>query len=364
MKLIFTLVIVVMIIPVSFAQFGDDQPKRNELCFQKSLDRLGQRYADWECGNNDQILDCNERLDVDPNTQLVFLTSSGRPFTGSCETCHENGLKERFVTFNAGKTHGIDTTYYQSGCPQVIRNHIEGVENGRWRYYNDSSGLLAWEMNYINGQKHGKSIFFNHYQVDSDIVKLKIGNQEVKYPYGIYDSDTIRLEFYKDGKLDGKRTEYYPGSKPKKEVHYKDGVFHGPFIVYDTKGNVLQELNYEEGKKDGNWKYYYEDGSLLRTENWSEDVKVGEHKVFYIQGHIQTKETYDNKGRKHGWFEERFADDKIKRRALYEKDELIEEHVFDQFGREIKTVGEVTSGKEDDALPNAERKKKWWQFWK
>ena len=350
---------------IAWGQFGDDAPKRGALCFQKSLDRLGQRYADWECGMDDRVLDCNERLDIDPNSKLVFLTSSGRPFTGDCETCHDNGLKERFVSFQNGKTHGVDSAFYQSGCPQVVRRHIEGLENGTWTYFNDTSGLVAWEINYLNGQKHGKSIYFSHYQIGTDQVKVKYGNQEVTLTYSVYDSDTMRLEYFVDGKLDGKRIEYFPGSKPRREVHYKDGIFHGPFIVYNLEGNILQELHYKEGKKDGNWKYYYEDGSLLRTENWSEDVKVGEQKVFFIQGHMQSKESYDKRGRKEGWFEERYADDKLKRKALYRKGELIEEQIFDEFGREIESTGTPSSGADDDEIPTTKSSsRKWWQFWK
>jgi antitoxin component YwqK of YwqJK toxin-antitoxin module len=126
----------------------------------------------------------------------------------------------------------------------------------------------------------------------------------------------------------------------------------------------MQELNYDEGKKDGNWKYYYNDGSLLKTENWKEDVKDGEFKTFYIQGHIQTMETY-KKGMKHGAFMERFPDDKIKREAIYKKNELIEEHVYDKYGNEIRTVGEdqPENKGEDDEIPTT-KTKKWWQFWK
>ena len=337
---------------------------RNKLCFQESIDRYGKRYVDWQCGQNDAIVDCNEKLESDPGSNLVLTRSSGTPYSGDCETCHDNGIRQRLVHFNAGLVDGIDTTYYSSGCPQVVRNHIDGAENGMWTYYNDTSGLEAWQINYFNGEKHGQSIYWSHYRVGTDQTNVKIGNSTRTLEYGLYDRDTIKIENYANGLLHGLKQEFYPGSKIKKEVYYENGVFHGPFLVYDEEGNLLQELNYSEGEKDGESKYYYDDGSLLRTENWDEGVKEGTFKTFYIQGFPQKIENY-KKGMKHGYFEERFNDDKIKREAYYKKDELVEEHVYDKYGNEIRTVDEdgPVEKTEDDEIPQT-KEKKWWQFWK
>ena len=351
----------------SISQINGNINARNTRCFDKSVERIGQRYVDWECGTSDSIVNCNEKLESDPGTNMVIHSKSGQPFSGYCETCHMNGIRERVVQFTNGKVNGIDTTKYESGCVQVVRNHIDGVENGKWIYYNDTSGLEAWTINYFNGEKHGLSIFYSHYLVGTDKIDIKVGNTTIAHTYGLYDSDTLRVEYYKMGKLDGKRTEYFPGSKVEKEVNYKDGLLHGPFIIYNKEGTVLQDLKYFQGKKDGVCQYYYEEGSLLKVENWSKGVKSGEFKTFYIQGHIQIKETYNKRGQRHGDFEERFPDDKVKRTAIYKKDKLVEEHIFDEYGNEIRTVGveNPTSGDEDDEVPSEPKKtKKWWQFWK
>ncbi len=64
-------------------------------------------------------------------------------------------------------------------------------------------------------------------------------------------------------------------------------------------------------------------------------------------------------GQKDGRFEDRFYDKKLKRWAIYKKDVLIEEHVFDEQGKEIKTFGGApSSGKEDDAMPTSKKEKK------
>lgn len=351
--------------PVLFSQInarpkGDnDFGNRRAPCFMKSVNRLGQQYVNWECDPNDNIVDCNEALESDPGSNLVRTRETGHPFTGDCESCFRNGLREHIVHFVNGQVDGIDTTFYESGCPQVVRNHIEGVENGFWTYFNDTSGLIAWQINYFNGEKEGKAIFYRQRQTGTTEIKVTINDAEYSLPYSTYENDTVKIEHYKEGILNGVKKEYYwPGSKIKREVNYKQGIFDGSFIEYNTEGNVLQELNYTNGEKDGLWKYYYNDGTLLKTENWKKEVKEGEFKTFYIGGEVQILETY-RKGLKEGKFMERYPDNSLKREAYYKKDELIEEHVFDKNGNEIKTVGGKTSQKtEDDALPTEKSKKK------
>lgn len=355
--------ITLLMILTSSLLFSQINSVQRGPCFKKSADRIGDKYAQWECDERDKIVDCNQELESDPGANLVFLRKSGDPYSGDCESCHMNGLRERLVHFESGKVNGIDTTYYTSGCPQVVRNHISGVENGRWTFYNDTSGLVAWHINYLEGIKHGPSIYFKQRKVGDDKYRITVDGVEHFIEYAVYENDTVKVENYINGVLDGVRKDYGPNSKLKLEVSYKNGLFDGAFIEYGNEGNVLQERFYKAGQKVGDWKYYYNDGNLLKTESWNNDIKEGTFKTFYIQGHIQTLENY-RKGEKHGEFMERFPDDKLKRQAFYKKGELIEDHVYDQYGNEIETVGgDTQNNKEDDAVPTT-KTKKWWQFWK
>jgi antitoxin component YwqK of YwqJK toxin-antitoxin module len=117
-------------------------------------------------------------------------------------------------------------------------------------------------------------------------------------------------------------------------------------------------LNYKQGEKDEENIHYYEDGTLLRTESWDEGIKHGEFKTFFYNQTIQVTENY-KKGRKQGWFEEFYPDGKAKNRRLFEKDELIEEHRYDENGRETYSFGTPDSPEaEDDAMPKKGKKEK------
>lgn len=421
---------------------------KKDSCYKVGEARSKNRFAEWECGKIAGVVDCNETLEMDPNSGLVVTSDKHKPYTGLCETCHMNGLKERTVKFVEGRADGIDTTKYKDGCLMAIRSHIQGVEDGRWVYFFDSTGLVSWEKNYTMGQLNGPQYSFSYY------------------------GDTIKYENYVNGVLQGARKTYKanPKFKPnsgmkqtylEKVAMYKNGVLDGPFLVYNADGVIIEETNYKEGKKNGVFKYYYDDGVLLRTENWIMDSRNGEFKTLYYDQSLQSLENYKksngkpqqylsadiytfaskqvaydigkiigNKGSKakiqhyidsaevklemysvkdiirdtdpnlkkikklgkgvnepfvsgpkgeevwilvnltdintitktelkEGWFEERFPDGKLKRRALYRGDILIEETVYDQLGKIVSQYGVTqTTGKEDDAMPTSDKGKK------
>lgn len=300
------------------------------------------RYAEWQCGKLAGVIDCNGRLNFNQETNIVTLNNedrvnaagAGKPYTGMCETCHMNGTLERRVNFVNGKEEGVDTTFYESGCPQVIRSHVQGAEHGQWIFFYDSTQYMAWEMNYVAGLKHGKHIFFKK------------------------NGDTTRWENYNNGRLDGKKRTYYPNSKIKREVEYSNGVMDGKFKIFNMEGVVIEELNYKQGKKHEECKYFYNDGKPLKSENWDMGVKNGEFKIFFYQGTIQVSENF-KKGLKEGWFMEYYPDGVTKRKALYKKDELLEEHRYDEQGKETYSFGAPSGDDmEDDEMPTTGKKKK------
>ncbi len=339
----YALIFLFVLPSVAFAQLPD--PVEDSKCYDKAK-RVNVRVTGWECGKLAGVVDCNEKLTFDENSDLILSGNNGSPFSGRCETCFSNGLLERRITFVNGKEDGKDTTYFRSGCRKVIRDHMQGEENGQWFMYYDSVNQLAWEINYLVGEKHGKSIFFRK------------------------NGDTTLWENYSKGLLNGTKRTYYSGTRLKKEMSYVNGNLHGPFKFYSPDSVLLDDLNFSNGKKDGVLKYFYNDGTLLRVENWDEGVKNGEFKTFYYQGHVQTKESY-RKGSREGEFLEYYADQTLKRRSVYKKDVLIEDHQFNESGEETVTVGEPTpmGSQEDDDVPGTvkekkSKKKRSWKFWK
>jgi antitoxin component YwqK of YwqJK toxin-antitoxin module len=306
---------------IAVAQF---ETKKAKSCTEKSeLRKKNVRYAEWECGKSAGTVDCNEKLSFDQITETFTAGIDGTPYNGKCETCHNNGMLERTVSFVNGKEDGYDTTKYATGCIQVIRSHIQGIRNGQWLYYYDTVQTLAWEMNYFAGEQHGKTIRF-----------MKNG-------------DTVLYENYKNGLQHGVQKTYFFKNVLQKQINYKDGYLDGAYMIYNEKSVVIQNLNYVSGKKDGEQKYFYDDGVVLRTENWKLDVKEGEFKTFYYEGHIQDHETY-KKGKREGLAEEFYPDSKLKHKTIYKKGIVIQEYKYDEQGRETYAFGRPV-GKDGEA---------------
>lgn len=286
------------------------------------------KYSEWECGKLAGVVDCNVKIEYDDRSKLYLSSSGGKPYTGSCETCFENGIRERKISFVNGKEVGIDTTKYLSGCPMVIRNHVDGYENGRWTYFYDSTNIIAWEMDFLLGQKHGKHIYYNR------------------------KGDTTLLETYKHDQLDGVKRIFYSTGKVHREIHYTKGQLDGQFTVLNKEEKVIEKLNYSLGKKNGVFSYYYDDGTLLKTETWTDEMKNGPFITYYYQGFVQISENW-KKGVKNGVFEEYYNNRRLKLKSIYKKGEIIEEHEFNEKGKEIRTFPEIIKEEtenEDDEI--------------
>ena len=137
-----------------------------------------------------------------------------------------NGILERRVTFVNGKTSGIDTTYYASGCIMVIRNHVQGEENGQWTYFYDSTATVAWEMNYSVGQQNGSQVFYSPAK--------KVGANDFRQ------GDTTKYEYYINGVLNGKKISFDGKGKRTKQATYVNGLLEGPFLVFNSEGKIIE----------------------------------------------------------------------------------------------------------------------------
>lgn len=313
----------------SLAQF---EVEKREPCWYKGARRDSLRYVDFECGKLLGVIDCNTKLMYDEGQNIFFAKGTGAPYTGDCETCHNNGLREHLIHFVNGKEDGIDTTHYRSGCVMVVRSLSLGIKNGRWTYYYDSTARPAWIRNYLNDELYGEQIYFNKF------------------------GDTTKWEFYENGVLNGVRREYYLGSKLKKEINYKEGVFDGDYITYFESGKPKLKLHYKEGEKDGKLEYFYDkDAALMRVGYYSKGIKDGAFTTFYVNGNLMSKGFYE-KGEKQGVFLEKYANGRVKSKITYEDDKVIAYEKYDSFGRLTEQFPKQTAGMEDDALPGKEKK--------
>lgn len=246
--------------------------------------------------------------------EIIFHTNSGKPFTGECKVCYDNGYLKMHLDYLNGRLVGIDTTYYENGKIYVIASHDllgQGKEDGTWKFYREN-GTLKWEKNYVMGLAEGEHRYY--------------------FP----DSTIQKIEVYKNNALHGKKQEYYKNHTLKKEIDYKNGKWDGKYITYFEDGKVESEQLYVMGKKNGPSSYYYKNGNLFYTENHVAGSREGTFKRMYSSGKRWTVENY-KKDLRDGEFEEYYDNEKntIKYKATYKKGVLVYEMYYDEYGGEV-----------------------------
>lgn len=311
---------------LSYAQFTPEEPtfggegeENKEEGATTTEDGETAKKDVLQCGRNSNKTDCNEVLEFDPTTSRVYHTQTGKPFTGDCQACYDNGNVQHIANFRDGKEDGESRSYYKDGSPESLRNFEYGKEHGDWKFWYTAAegGQLAWEFQYNEGEKHGKWIWY--YKDEAHSVK--------------------KVENYNMGKFEGAVEKYYGPGKLKSKISFNGGLYDGPYITYHENGQVSAELGYKNNKEDGLVKHYFESGQISLEGEWKSGKKVGKWTTYFRNGAERTSENYDN-GIQQGKFYEFYEEGgKLKREATYENGYLMEEFLFDQYGNAVDDKG-------------------------
>ncbi len=160
---------------------------------------------------------------------------------------------------------------------QVTTNQLDsdGKKNGLWRGYYEESKRLRYEGTFLHGKEVGVFKYFDDTKA-ADVIATREFNEKDNSAYTIfYNQNKFKVsegkvvnklfegewiyyhfnskaimtkEWYKNGKLSGLRTVYFPDGKVAEETHYEDGLKHGSCKIYSDKGVVLEETVYQKGQ--------------------------------------------------------------------------------------------------------------------
>jgi len=98
--------------------------------------------------------------------------------------------------------------------------------------------------------------------------------------------DTIHVEKYIDGKLDGERLIFDQNGIVSTSQMFKKGEFHGPELTYYASGAIHTKGNYSNGILDSVFYVYYESGSLKEKVTMQDNVENGPFEEFYESGEL------------------------------------------------------------------------------
>ena len=225
---------------------------------------------------------------------LLFLVTTNASFSqNDFNKLDEKGLKN-------GVWKGF---YEESKRPRYEGTFEHGKEIGTFKFFDDTkAGTVIATREFNKKDNSCYTIFYN--QKNNKVSEGKVVNKVYEGEWLYYHEDLPSImarEFYKKGKLNGKRTVYFKNNKVAEEVNYVNGLkegaykhytengilleesnyvkgeFHGDAIFRDPEGNIVAKGKFKNGKKVGMWQFY-ELGKLVSEENMSYPKKAKKEK--------------------------------------------------------------------------------------
>ncbi|MFV8327841.1 toxin-antitoxin system YwqK family antitoxin [Flavobacterium sp. ZS1P14] len=191
-----------------------------------------------------------------------------------------------------GNKHGLWRGFYESKRPRYEGTFVHGKETGVFNFYDDTKAKSIIATREFNPNDNSAyTIFYDQdkNKVSEGKVVNKLFEGQWKY-YHQASKSIMTTENYKNGKLEGLRTVFYPSGKIAEEISYKnnlkDGIYkkytekgivleesifknneyHGLAIFKDTDGNIVSKGQFVNGKKTGIWQFF-EKGKKVKDVN-------------------------------------------------------------------------------------------------
>ena len=166
-----------------------------------------------------------------------------------------------------GQTHEFAEEFYKNGIPKVIKTYKES---------NDKYELVKFISLYENGQKEKENTY-------------KDGKLNGKWTEWHSNGQKSKEGTYKDGLNNGNWTEWYNNGQKKIEEAYKDGKLDGKTIRWYENGQKAIEGAYKDGKLNGKWTGWHSNGQKSKEGTYKDGVKNG----YWTNWHDQTEKSQE-----------------------------------------------------------------------
>ena len=188
----------------------------------------------------------------------------------------------------AGKKDGLwKGTYTESKRPRYEGTFDHGKETGVFKFFDDTKkGDVLATRDFSANDGSSYTIFYdqskNKVSEGKEIGKAREG--EWKY-YHKASKVLMAVENYKNGKLEGLKTVYYPNAQIAEEMTYKNGLKEGPYKKMGQDGTLLEESNFMNNEYNGESVFYDSDKNVASKGKFINGKKAGMWQ-FYQKGKL------------------------------------------------------------------------------
>ncbi|KAF2340724.1 toxin-antitoxin system YwqK family antitoxin [Flavobacterium tistrianum] len=203
-------------------------------------------------------------------------------------TLFSNAQTDINKTDAAGKKDGLwKGTYAESKRPRYEGTFDHGKETGLFKFFDDTKkGDVIATRDFSANDGSSYTIFYdqskNKVSEGKEIGKSREG--EWKY-YHKASKVLMTVENYKNGKLEGLKTIYYPNGQTAEEMTYKNGLKEGPYKKIGIDGTLLEESYFKNNEYNGETVFYDSDKSIASKGKFVNGKKAGIWQ-FYQKGKL------------------------------------------------------------------------------
>ncbi len=209
----------------------------------------------------------------------------------------------------------IDTLKAQEKTNQL---DVDGKKHGFWKGVFEDSKRPRYEGTFEHGEEVGTFKYFDNTKAQSLIAtrefsekgtvalttffdqkgnKVSEGKTINRLNEGIWNyyhkgsKQLMKVENYKNGKLEGLQKIFYPTGEIAEERNYKNGLKEGIYKIYAQNGKVLEEATFKNNLYDGLAIFRDANGQIVSQGNFVKNEKKGIWE-FYKDGKLEKKEKY------------------------------------------------------------------------
>jgi antitoxin component YwqK of YwqJK toxin-antitoxin module len=182
-----------------------------------------------------------------------------------------------------GKKEGLWKGKHEiSKRPRYEGTFRNGKETGIFKFFDDTKkGDVVATRDFTANYGSAYTIFYDQNKNIVSEGKTIGKNNEGEWKYYHKASKVVMtLENYKNGKLDGLKTIFYPNSKIAEEMPYKNGLREGIYKKYGQNGTLLEQSTYKNNEYNGDATFYDSDGVTASKGKFLNGKKAGMWQFF------------------------------------------------------------------------------------
>ncbi len=179
---------------------------------------------------------------------------------------------------------------YQAQSTESKRLEPGASYSGAWNNW-EQDGRLVSTYTYRNGVRDGAYVTYD--ETGRPVTTGQYRNGGFDGVQKIDRGEGYRTEIvYRDGKLEGTETTWYPNGQIAVQAHYANGVMEGPMTSYAESGMIQSVAPYANDRLEGVVQTFHPDGKVLSAESYRADQLEGKSSFYRPDGTLDMELHY------------------------------------------------------------------------